>query len=313
MRFLLASLALTTLAASSRPADACGPPPCWPGAFVPGHNATIPENAPGLYWRPSVRDLRRADPSTVRLVRYGDTTPIPVTPVAQGDDWVLVPQAPLVAGTQYVLEESQECNGGPGARAVFTVGPSAPLPTTLGRITYNGHAQPTELEVAAGGSCSLLVDVEYILAYVDRSPDVAPWKDLLLYETLVDGAPWRNQTSLNVLPEPGASWRGRGEDLLYRICEPSTHTLSPGLAPGSHEVAFRATLPGAQLTLETPADRIEVMCSGEPQPMQIDNDAAGCASTTPGSGAFVLVVALLLVHRTRRYTLVSTRWKPSRT
>src|SRR5688572_27024526 len=98
MRFFLAALALTTLVASSRPADACGPPSCWPGAFVPGDNATIPENAPGLYWRPSIVDLEHADPSTVRLLRSGDTTPIPVTFVAHGTDWVIVPQTPLVAG-----------------------------------------------------------------------------------------------------------------------------------------------------------------------------------------------------------------------
>jgi MYXO-CTERM domain-containing protein len=298
MRFLLASLALTTLVASARPADACGPPACWPGAFVPGDNTTVPENAPGLYWRPSIVDNRSADPSMVSLVREGDTTPIPVTPIAQGTDWVLVPQVPLVAGTRYVLAESRECNGTAGARATFTVGPSAPLPTTLGTLELLGHGNFMELEVGAGGSCSTTIGAMAVQVSLTAAPDIAPWKDLLVYETLVDGQPWFTEPSINVRTPPGGSWYGRGIDLLYRICEPDPSAARPGLTAGGHEAAFRATLPGSSITLATPAQAFELMCASPPR--RIDNDAA-CSSTTPASGAFVLfVLALLLVHRTRR-------------
>ena len=297
---------------SSRPADACSLPQCLPGAFVPaGEGVTIPANAPGLFWRPSLTSGQPADPSTVRLTRYGDTTAIPFTPVQElgSTDWVLVPQQPFVEGTQYVLEESVECNGAPGARTVFTAGPSAPLPTTLGALRTTPHGNFQDLEVAtASGSCSTTVGATVLSITLETSTNADRWKDLLLYETLVDGQPWVNQSTANARPSPGASWRGRGEDLLFRICEPNPDALYQGLAAGGHQVAFRATLPGSSVSLVTPEQALEVMCAARPDDTtggKIDNDAA-CSSTTPASGACVLFVLGLLLVRRRNVVLVQS-------
>jgi uncharacterized protein (TIGR03382 family) len=276
-----------------------------PGAFVPaGEGVTIPANAPGLFWRPSMTSGQPADPSTVRLTRLGDTTPIPFTPVAEvgSSDWVLVPQQPFIAGTQYVLEESVQCNGAPGARTVFTAGPEAPLPTTLGTLSIIGHGNFMDLEVATGsGSCSTMVGATVLSIFLEPSAEIEPWKDLLLYDTLVDGQPWVNQSTANMRPAPGASWRGRGKDLLYRICEPNPDASYPGLAVGGHQVAFRATLPGTSMTIATPAQALELMCTSRPpDEEEEDGDDGGCATTTPASATFVFaLLALLLVRRTR--------------
>src|SRR5687768_9105345 len=178
--------------APSPPADACSAPVCWPGAFVPGDGATIPANAPGLYWRP-MAGQDQPDPSQVRLTRASD----PLTPLdfastqLPNGDYVLAPAAPLIEGEQYVLEDRSTCSGTAGPRVTFTAGAQAPLPASLGTLQLIGHGTPLELDVStASGSCSTTVDAMTLSIELVRSADAEPWKDLFLYETLVDDQPW---------------------------------------------------------------------------------------------------------------------------
>lgn len=304
MRLLL--LAVPVLAVAARPAEACSPPQCWPGAFIPQDGAVIPENAPGFYYRPSSQGGTPGDASLVRLTAASaPAVSLELTAVAQPNgDFVLVPDAPLVAGETYTLEDGTLCNGD-SMHATFTAGPSAPLPSSLGTVRLIGHGMFAELDVAtASGSCSTKVEATIAQVTLDRSASAEPWKDLLLYETLVDDKPWVNQASINVRTDPGESWLGRGADLLYRVCAPNPDALFPGLSVGGHVVRFRASLPGVtnQTSLATPAEAIEIMCTANPNPDPDEpgSDGGGCTTSKPATLGFLLLALLGLVYRTRR-------------
>lgn len=213
-------------------------------------------------------------------------------------DYVIVPDAPLVEGTSYVLEDLATCNGVAGPRVTFTAGPSAPLPTSLGTVTSDPHSRRAELDVAtAAGSCSTTVDAEQFGIELAPNSGAAPWMALFLFETVVDTRPWAIQARINVATPPGASWQGRGRDLLFRVCTPNPDASYVGLAPAGHAVAFQASLPGALANppLSTPAFDVELMCDSAPDPA---DGSAGCAAAQPSS-AGLLLLALFLVRRRR--------------
>lgn len=239
------ALALLASIGSVRPADACSPPPCWLGSLVPADGATIPANAPALYWRPSVG---QAAP-TVKLTVAGTGANVPFTEVADGESKVLALAQPLVPGTQYVLEETNECQYQQPIRSTFTAGATAPLPTTLGTTQREASRRGNVTIATRAGSCSLDVDAAHATITLAHAADATPWKDLLLYETRVDGQGWAPSTAINVTTPVGGSWRGRGRDQLYRLCA-DNHGEGQGLAEGTHQAAFRARLPGSTTSLK---------------------------------------------------------------
>jgi hypothetical protein len=122
--FLALAASLAASLGTVERADACSGS-CIHGSFLPRDGATIPANAPALYWRPS----SDATPDGVRLTPNGGA-PIPLIAIQEPNGWLLTPATPLVAGTQYVLEETDGCEQ--PFRVTFTAGPTAPLPTSLG-------------------------------------------------------------------------------------------------------------------------------------------------------------------------------------
>lgn len=305
MRSLL--LALPLLAIAPRPADACSPPPCWSGSFVPQDGATVPANAPGFYFRPARPSSGSAgDASLVRLIAASDpTTQLAFTAVAQANgDYVIVPDAPLVPGETYSLEDGTVCGAGT-LRSTFEAGPIAPLPTSLGALQLIGHGNVAKLGVAtSSGSCTTEVDAIVAQVVLAESASAAPWKDLFLYETLVDNTPWVGHAAINVANDPGESWVGRGKDMLYRVCAPNPDAEFQGLEVGGHEVRFRASLPGAGATasLATPAEAIELMCTTAPSDDDPDTETVGdgsCSTGRPATFGFALLALGLLAARRR--------------
>jgi MYXO-CTERM domain-containing protein len=304
MRPLLVLLPLIVAAATPRPADACSAPPCRLSSFVPADGTTIPANAPGLYWRPAASD---ASPANVRLTTVADPTtalPFTATKLPSGD-YVIVPDAPLAAGTAYVLEDLMPCTfipNNPPVRNTFTAGPSAPLPQSLGGVSLIGHGIQGDLEVGTSdGSCSKTVDAVSISVQLEPSADAQPWLSLLLFQTLVDDAVWSAQRQINVPIAPGESWKGRGIDLLYRVCEEDTGNINRGLSVGGHRVQFRGALPGVATELYSSDTSVELMCdSTDPDPDDpLGNDGGGCSSSgAPSLLLALLALALLLARRT---------------
>jgi MYXO-CTERM domain-containing protein len=201
------------------------------------------------------------------------------------DDYLIIPAQPLVAGTSYLLRDDNMCFGSAGPSAIFTAGPAVPLPTAPLGTLHAVERDVAELEVStSGGSCSSMIQADQATIDLELDPAVAPWLPVLHFETLVDGQPWHRQTRLNVRGAPGASWRGRGVDLVYELCRSDDPWARTGLTSGRHLVAMRATLPGTAIIMETAPAAIELACPGDPPPTCIDSpepcdgSRAGCSA-----------------------------------
>lgn len=291
MRLVALGLAAGTLLVTYEPVWACSPPPCWAGYFTPTTGTTVPSNIPALYWQPlhGVQDGGN-DIGQVTLVSSADLqTPLPFTssPVAGSDAYLIVPTQPLVEGTTYTLGDANTCLAAPeypaAPTSVFLVGPSAPMPSTLGAVTVTG-AGVAALDVpTASGSCTSPVQADRAMLSLELSADALPWRDALHIETLVDGQPWDSRT------------------LVYHACQSDDPLAATGVAAGSHEVSMRATLPGTDIVLATAAVTFTPDCSDDPAEPDdsVPGEDGGC-SATGGAGGLVLLAALGLVRR-RRY------------
>jgi MYXO-CTERM domain-containing protein len=296
----------------------CSPPLCFPGQFVPGADATVPANLPGIYWQASPNASPAATPANVTLATTADpSTPLSFTATQQGGGYVylLVPDAPLLAGTTYVLTDSTPCQfgGTTDTMVTFTVAPSAPLPTTIGALAVTDLPPRRDTFASSGGSCAVETLAASAAVSVDRdAPELAPWIDVMHFETRVDGNPWYGRSSILQVVPPGASWVGRGFDRIYTGCSDAVdEALAFDLSEGPHRVEMRATLPGTTLALATDTRNVTLTC---PPPPDGDagtggdggNGAIGeadggcCSSSSPRSSAWLALGVIALLARRRR-------------
>jgi uncharacterized protein (TIGR03382 family) len=291
-----ASLALST----PRLADACSPPPCWPGAFVPGDQARVPANVPGLYWRPMSGPASNSKPENVVLestAAPGVSIALTAQPLANGD-YLLVPGVPLVDGGSYRLTDHSLCSvtGERGPQVAFSVGPQAQLPTSLGTLS----AMPAGVEqmnlATTSGSCFSEATVAQTSIELVASTAAAAWIDALHFETRVDGKPWHYVTSIGALTQPGTSPAGRARDRVFEICDSQDPGVGDGLAAGLHTVTMQATLPGTTQVVMSSELKVTLTCDEvEPQP-----EAGGCSTGGSPAAPWMALALLALVRRHRR-------------
>jgi MYXO-CTERM domain-containing protein len=316
--------AAAVLVGAPRSADACSASCVDSGFFVPGEGATVPANVPGLYWRPRYDSLEPVAPSSVTLSTAADPgTPLAFTATElSSHNYLLVPDAPLVEGTTYLLTDATACmfggGGNPSPTVTFTVGPTAPMPTTIGTLAVTDLPVRTDAVASAGGSCSLDAVVASAAVAIDyvAVPSAAPWRDVLHFQTYVDGRPWNGRASILGTFAPGASWVGRGFDRLITVCRVDDpfgdeNQVGPQLAEGPHQVEMRATLPGTSLAFSTGARTVTLAC---PTVLPPDGDAGldggsgetgeggGCCSSTthPGAAAGLAFAVSAWLARRRR-------------
>lgn len=304
MRSTLLVLAATSLTLwTARPAEACSPLPCSPGAFVPGDHGSVPANVPALYWRPLSGYELTADPNNVVLARAADpTTAIPFTakPLA-GGDFLIIPSAPLAPGS-YAIVDHTMCEGFDlsGPHAAFTVEAASPLPTILVPLVATGmRIDQMELETRLG-SCSVQTTVAAVDIGLAPTLVKDPWFDALHFETLVDGNPWHYRASLTVEPPPGESPIGRGRDRVFQVCSTMDPSVT-GLAAGKHIVTMRATLPGStQVVMSEPLE-VTLACDGDPtnDPPDTGRSVGGCSAGAGAGPALGLALLGLLGGRRR--------------
>ncbi|HEX7941707.1 MAG TPA: hypothetical protein VF488_07860 [Gemmatimonadaceae bacterium] len=298
-------LAATSFALStSRPADACSPPPCWGGAFVPGNHGRVPANAPALFWRPMfVYDDLTSHPMNVVLTSAADpTTPIALTAQPFGfGDFLFAPNAPLAPG-EYVLTDHTDCDefGITGPQVAFTVVPAAPMPTALGTLTAIPEGvQQIELSTSLG-SCSVQTPVAAAQIALTPSDATLPWLDVLHFETWVDGKRWQYSPSSVAVVPPGASPLGRARDRVFQVCSTTDATVGTGLVAGKHVVTMRATLPGSsQVVMSSPVE-VTLQCDRTAGDPPGDPPAAGGCSAGAGAGPWLGLALLALVRPVRR-------------
>ena len=303
-----APLVLFALAGAPHPASACSPPQCWPGYFTPGDAATVPANLPAIYWRPVSSGVQDTppDPSMVVLTTTADpqaALPFTATALSNGD-YLLVPDAPLVAGTDYTIVDHTPCGATPdaGPRVTFHAVATAPLPTSLGTLAIVEHQEETFSVGTARGSCTSEVLADQARIELTPTDDALAWKDALHYQTLVDGQPWGAAASLDATYAPGSSWAGVGIDRLYHVCSTDDDTIGSGLDAGTHQVSMTATLPGSTVAVDAAAVALDLECSGSGSGSgsngpgeQIED---GC-NAGGGSAAPLAFLALLALTRRR--------------
>ena len=312
MRSILFLAAVTSvIAAAPSDAEACSQPLCRAGAFTPADGATVPASVPGIHWRPmSGFDGAPPDPSKVVLASAAAPgTPLPFTAMQlpQGG-YLLAPDQPLAPGAAYVLSDQNTCGGQPiGPSVTFQVAGSAPLPTSLGALVETAN-QIGPLTVAAGAPCSAEVEAHQIGIELQLAPEAIAWRDVLHFETLVDGMVWRPTRSAVSAVPPGASWRGRGVDLLYRVCKTADDDVLEGLTAGPHDVVMRATLPGSGTVVQSSSLTVHIDCDGSS-----GGTGGGCDAGGSGSSGWLLLGALLLGCLPRRRPRAERRryWLPA--
>lgn len=315
MRSTLFLAAVASLvAAAPSVADACSPPLCSPGFFSLENGTAVPANVPGFRWSPmSGPSPSPADPSKVVLARAtAPGTPLPFTATRLSDgDYIIVPNQPLMPGTGYVLTDQNTCGGSAlGPRVTFQAVDAAPLPTSLGALMETeSHIDP--LTVATGsGSCSSEVDAHQIGITLQLTPEALEWRGALQFETLVDGQVWKPSSSAPIETQPGTSWRGRGVDLLYRVCKTNDELVTEGLAAGPHEVVMRATLPGSGTVVQSSSLTVQFGCAdtGSPDPGgEEDEPDGGCDAGGSGSSSWLLLGSLAALGGLRRRTARPSR------
>ncbi|MCK6550444.1 hypothetical protein L6R52_31695 [Myxococcota bacterium] len=272
-------------------ARACSAPQCAGGALVPDQGSTVPVNVPGMLWTPfqGFSGGGAITATDVALVA-SDGERVAVTlgaSVADGRAWVITPNVALRAGATYTLEHPSFCAADPTAPTAIgpvTVGPEAALPTTLGSLSSTDGFGG--IEIAEGASCSRLVEVPWVEVTVALSAEAEPWRDVLVWETWVDGRRWTPQRLINRDTPFGSSWWGRGRDRLFTPCGEYIYN-GVGLDPGPHTVELRATIPGTSTTLATSPLVVTLSCPGDASDAGVGDAAALERTDDPSSCACV--------------------------
>jgi hypothetical protein len=322
---LILSVAVAALSLT-KPAEACsgcvGQLDMWPP-----HQGSIPANATTLFLTvPGVVvaapqpfgiqnvSLTQADSSEpLEFELMGDlTTGTSVLPVR------LQPTDALEPSSEYTVTVNDVCGVREPRTFSFRTTTAAPLPATLGAMTVS-PTQTRDVEARpwpSSGMCSAPRRAAVAGLRLDFAPEAAAWKDLLVIETLVNGGQW----------EPGSMLTRyalhRGVHSIHAFCDPA---YPGGLALGTHTVMMRATLPGSDIALETPAVNVNLACAPEGAGGSSgsdagtsgtsgtggtpDDDGNGCsfaATATSSSSGLVMLLALLGLLR-RRSAAASAR------
>ncbi|MFB6264177.1 MAG: hypothetical protein ABEL76_11215, partial [Bradymonadaceae bacterium] len=242
--FLCAAVAAAAVSfGSMQSAEACSPAPCQGGFLVPA-KGTVPANAPAFVWQPrSWGQSRKPKVSDVEIFQKGASANVPVKLTKLSKKW---PNSYLIE-----LESSLHPNATYRFRtASLCQRTKKPLETTFEAMGSASIVRAAQVSVSASLPASL-----------------KPWSNLLLYRTFIvkpngKTKEWEPRNSaVQVLP-PGESWKGRGEDLLYTVCQSGGGPpAGRGLTPGTYEVFMKASLPGANVTYESPKKQVTVRCN----------------------------------------------------
>lgn len=281
--------------------------------------ATLPANAGGVFMTLGFihhRDISILPTPGLRLSPAGESpSDLSVTVV----DHSIAPflrhairtDALLPVGATLTLRAANPCDllysdGGVPALAdvaSWTVTDAVPLPTTLGTLGVEVVASGTVPQPTLNATCDEPMTTTYADLVLAPSTEAAPWSDLFVYETLVDGEVFLPTVSISPFngysgqsQAFGGSWRGRGIDRVFARCGSMTN----GLPEGTHGVSMRARLPDG--TVVTTAEvSIRLTC-----PPDGTLHGSGCSvPTARGQSAmpgFALLAAALgwLRRRARR-------------
>lgn len=286
-----------------QPTRACSGFGCWPDQYAP-RAGTVPANLPAIAWwfgrsfggfddADAGPAMTTADDLVLECGADAAARRTISVDVEMSDTYAqIIPKTALVAGESCSLHSRVvRCNldevGAEGApwhphdtsyltgRATFSVGASSPLPAALGTFEIE-PAKLEPIELSEGSGCSGIETVCAVRGEVALSDEARPWRDAFVYETLVDGKPWRLFRAAPLPREEGSSYLGRGREILFAKQPGAQRRVdASGLSPGRHTVVMRASLAGTHAALETKPVEINLDCFA-------DKDAGAQAPTDAG-------------------------------
>lgn len=270
------------LVVAERDAEACSRASCYPTLVAPGSGGSMPASAPGFVFE--------ADFDTV-AVELLDPNGAPiggaVKKVASLGHSVFAPSKPLVAGT-YTFRYGDCPDAGPGSgpttkEARVTITPAVPLPTKAGTLRVTGAGRVDTHANTSSGSCTEEVDAAYVDLAIDLDAATAPYRDVLSWQTYVDGK-WYWGSSLGT-PQP-ATGGARSALRLFTACDTKgTSGRDNGLAAGAHRVELRPILAGGATTIAPAEIGVKVTCDGENGKVEPTTTTEPPATSPPPNGA----------------------------
>ena len=270
-----AATLLVVLWMSGPPAHACT---CVPpgGGFVGAANGRLPANAVGVAWFPGYvrNDQHLEGRFSVELFEGGEFQDLPVKVTALEE----FPTVFSVLRTNLFLIAPKGDGLKPGATYRFTVDRAGrygqlhkQVLVTIDRETLSNNTAFT-LDVApvtnemtalaAAVFCSDTLNVSQVRVRGRLSRHARPWREQLLYRTIVAGELWRPSRSMCEKIVPGRSWESIGHDRIVAACGGLGHDLyiHPILKPGRRSVMMQAFLPGTDVVLETAVKSVDLSC-----------------------------------------------------
>jgi hypothetical protein len=259
--------------------------PTW--GFV-SEGGLIPSNSPGLLWWGVFERVNGTDQALPVQIAGASGEPlsvehelvsprrrrIPWMRYQPPSLWLFRPRDGFKIGKSYVFTTRQICKTFPGSEITLgeqeqritvtvsdqaAVSPAGPVALKVGEQITNA------LAVAAGVSCSEGVTAAQLPIEMDLPEAMRAFRDQLYFETIVDGTRgWYPAANICSHILPGASWQGKGVDLLFSVCGDTPDLAYEGLAAGRHTVEMRASLPGTNVLAATSKVEIELRCPKEP-------------------------------------------------
>ncbi|MEA2694603.1 MAG: hypothetical protein QOJ16_3990 [Acidobacteriota bacterium] len=226
----------------------------------------IPSNSRGLlWWGEFAGAIGRDQETPVQIASAsGELLPVEYELVSKDHPpkslWLFRPRDGFKIGKSYVLTTRRTFTLGSEEQQVSVtvsdqaaVSPAGPVALKVGKPLTDA------LQIAAGGSCGESVTAAQLPIEMDLPETMTKFRDHLYFETIIDGARWGASASICDTVVPGASWRGKGVDLLFSACSDKG-----GLPAGRHTVEMRASLPGTNVSAVTSKAEVELKCPKEP-------------------------------------------------
>jgi len=233
----------------------------------------IPSNSRGLlWWGEFAGSTGTAQSSPVQIASdSGELLPVEYELVTKDQSkslWLFRPRDGFKIGKSYVFTTRRTLEfleSGEEQRVSVTVSDQAAISPAGPVVLKVGEPITDALQIAAGVSCSVSVNAEQLPIKMDLPEAMMAFRDQLYFETIVDGTHrWGASANVCTPVVPGASWRGKGTDLLFSICGDTPPLAHGGLAAGRHTVEMRASLPGTDFLAVTSKVEVEFRCSKEP-------------------------------------------------
>lgn len=291
LTILLLSSFAAALTVPMHEAKACSPESCRQARFAV---QTMPASAPAI---PFQADSTPAGGAAEVSVTKNGPARVVVTGTLQGSgaSQAFVPSQPLEAG-EYTIEYRRACNAPTGegptyAETGFTVTDAVALPTVAGTLAVKATSRESLRVSTSAGSCSTEVDAAIVDLDLTLDAALAPYRDVISYETLVDGQRW---TGTAAGPREGEQ-RYRTHVRLFASC--GDRSANPGhdfgMQEGSHLVQIVPTLVGSTQAITPAQIQVTVSCdtdNGEvvqPPPTGTGSSSGGTgnASSSGGGGS----------------------------